>query len=52
MSGLSDPVRGIKGILIISGVEQYCLQGSRILVVGVSKWPKGKLIRGNRSDVP
>ena len=35
---LSGLVRGIKCILIIvSGVEQCSLQGSRVLVVGVSK---------------
>ena len=37
MSGLSGPVRGIKIILIISGLEQCCLQEGRVLVVGVSK---------------
>ena len=52
MSGLSGPVRGIKSILIIGGVEQCCLQGGRVLVIGVSKWLKDKLIRGNRPDVP
>ena len=40
MSGLSGPVRGIKSILIISWVEQCCLQGGRVLVAGVSKWLK------------
>ena len=35
---LSGLVRGIKCILItVSGVEQCSLQGSRVLVVGVSK---------------
>ena len=54
MSGLSGPVRGIESILIISGVEQCCLQGGEggILVAGVSNWLKDKLIRGNRPDVP
>ena len=27
-------------------------KGGRVLVVGVSKWLKNKLIRGNRPDVP
>ena len=49
---VSGPVRGIKNILIISGVEQCCLQGGRVLVVGVSKWLKNKLMRGNIPDVP
>ena len=54
MIRLSGPVRGIKSILIIIiiGVEQYCLQGGRVLVIGVSKWLKNKLIRDNRPDVP
>ena len=52
MNGLSGPVRDIKSILIVSGLEQCCLQGDRVLVVGVSKWLKNKLIRGNRPDVP
>ena len=30
-------VKGINSILIISGVEQYCLPGGRVLIVGVSK---------------
>ena len=43
----------IRSILIIlSRMEQYCLQGSRVLVVGVSKWLKNKLIRVYRPDVP
>ena len=44
--------RDIKRILIIGGVEQCCLQGGRVLVVGVSKWLKNRLVRGNRPDVP
>ena len=52
MSGLSGPVRGIKNILIINLVEHCCLHGCRVLVVGVSKWLKDKLIIGNRPDVP
>ena len=40
-----------KSILIIGSVELCCLQGGRVLVVGVSKWPKDKMIRGNRPDV-
>ena len=43
---------GFKNILVISRVEQCCLQGARVLVVGVSKWLENKLIRGNRPDVP
>ena len=31
-------------------MELCCLQGGRVLVVGVSNWLKNKLIRGNRSD--
>ena len=27
-------------------------KGGRVLVVGLSKWLKNKLIRGNRPDVP
>ena len=50
MSGLSGPVRGIKSILIISGMEQCFLQRVRVLVVGDSKWFKNKLIRGNRQE--
>ena len=42
---------GIKSILI-SGVEQCCLQGGRVLVVGVSNWLKNKLVRGDRPDIP
>ena len=42
----------IRSILIISRVEQCCLQEVRVLVVGVSKWLKNKLKRGNRPDVP
>ena len=45
MIRLSGPVRGIKSILIISGVEWCCLQGGRVLVVGVSKRLKNKLMR-------
>ena len=53
MIRLSGPVRGIGSILIIiSRVELWHLQGSRVLVVGISKWLKSKLIRGNRPDVP
>ena len=40
-----------KSILIIGWVELCCLQGCRVLVVGVSKWLKDKMIRGNRPDV-
>ena len=32
-------------------MEQCCLQGGRVLVVGVSKWFKDKMIKGNRPDV-
>ena len=32
-------------------MEQCYLQGGRVLVVGVSKWLKNKLIIGNRPDV-
>ena len=49
---LSGPVRGIKSILIINGMEQCYLQGGMVLVVGVSKWLKNKLIRDNKPDVP
>ena len=45
MSGLSGPVKGIKSILTISRVKQCCLQGGRVLVVGVSKLLKDKLMR-------
>ena len=31
-------------------MEQCCLQGGRVLVVGISKWLKNKLIRGNRPE--
>ena len=48
---MSGPVRGIKSILIIIGVEQCSLQGGRVLVIGVSKWLKNKLIRGNRFSI-
>ena len=51
MSELSGPVRGIKSILILSWVERCCLQVDRVLVVGVNKWLKDKLIRDNRPDV-
>ena len=33
-------------------VEQYCLQGGRVLVVGVSKLLEDKVVKGNRPDVP
>ena len=42
----------VKSILIISRVEQCCPQGVRVLVAGVSKRLKDKLISGNRPDVP
>ena len=40
----------IRSILIISRVEQCCLQQGP--GVGVSKWLRKKLIRGNRPGVP
>ena len=49
--GLSDHVRGINSILIIGWVDHVAKRG-RVLVVGVSKWLKNKLIRGNKPDVP
>ena len=38
----------LRVFLIIGRMKQCCLQGGRVLVVGVSNWLKNKLVRGNR----
>ena len=50
LSTMTHPSWGIKSILAISRMEWCCLQGGIVLVLGVSKWLKNKLIRDNRPD--